>query len=245
MRPTPDKFTVLAGLVIATAGLWAVWSYLTQELKGSGVVVSERRDVTGFDKIYCRSDGALLVTQGDTESLTIEADNNLLERIETKVEGGELRIRLWYRGHVTKITPTRLIYHVTVKQLREVTACAKLEAAHLTTDHLKVSTSGTAAAVLTDLTAEDLTVTGQHWGSVSVSGVVERQTVVLYGTTAYRGADLASATATLDIHHSAEATIKVRDRLDVTIHEKGAVAYAGNPPVVNAKVSTSGRIRQL
>src|SRR6266540_758553 len=151
MHRIPSTLDLLVAAVVASVGVLAVGSLLFRELKGSGIVVSERRQVSGFDKIYCRSSGTLRVTQSGTESLTIEADNNLMELIETKVEDGELRIRLWFRGKVTKITPTRLIYNVAVKQLRGVTACGKLEAAHLRTDHLTVATDGSAEAVLTDL----------------------------------------------------------------------------------------------
>ena len=48
-------------------------------LDGSGDVISESREVSDFNRVVFGGVGELQLTQGDQESLTVTADDNLLE----------------------------------------------------------------------------------------------------------------------------------------------------------------------
>ena len=61
-------------------------------IQGSGKVVSESRQVSGFEKLDLALDGEVILTQGEAEMLTIEAQENLLRYIVTEVRGGTLWI---------------------------------------------------------------------------------------------------------------------------------------------------------
>ena len=61
-------------------------------VRGSGDIVKESRDVDGFDRIVVTGAGTVIITQGGSESLTIETDDNLMEYIETEVSGNTLEI---------------------------------------------------------------------------------------------------------------------------------------------------------
>jgi hypothetical protein len=63
-----------------------------QKLDGSGKIITENRDVSGFDKVDLQSIGNLTIVQGTEESLTIKADDNLLPYITTEVFNGTLEI---------------------------------------------------------------------------------------------------------------------------------------------------------
>ena len=61
-------------------------------IKGSGDRVTESRDVADFNKI--RTSGAcdVYVSFGDTRSVTVTFDDNLVDLIKTEVKGKTLRI---------------------------------------------------------------------------------------------------------------------------------------------------------
>ena len=61
-------------------------------VRGSGDVVTETRAVSGFDQVSLSGQGELIVTQGDQESLEIEAEDNIIAVIETEVRGNTLYI---------------------------------------------------------------------------------------------------------------------------------------------------------
>lgn len=60
---------------------------------GSGNIVSESRNVSSFDQVEAGAAFDIFISQGSDESLTVEADDNLIDLISTEVVNGRLRIR--------------------------------------------------------------------------------------------------------------------------------------------------------
>jgi hypothetical protein len=76
------------------------------EIVESGNVVTEDRQVSGFDGIAFDGIGELIITQGDTESLTVQADENVMPHIVTEVRGSELNIHMTARSTSTCASPS-------------------------------------------------------------------------------------------------------------------------------------------
>jgi hypothetical protein len=55
-------------------------------------MLTEKREVSDFNQIILRGYGELFITQGEQESLTVQADEDVLPTIKTGVVDGELRI---------------------------------------------------------------------------------------------------------------------------------------------------------
>ncbi len=55
-------------------------------------MTTEARQVSGFSKVELQSSSDLTIRQGDSESLTIKVDDNLLPYITTEVEGTPSRL---------------------------------------------------------------------------------------------------------------------------------------------------------
>ncbi len=63
-----------------------------QSLVGNGNVVKSDRQVSAFDAISVSHGWDLILTQGNGHHMTIEADENLIDALQTKVENGHLKI---------------------------------------------------------------------------------------------------------------------------------------------------------
>jgi len=61
---------------------------------GSGNVVNETRSVDSFYSIDLRGSGALFLSQGPQQPLKIEAEDNVLKVLTTRIESGRLIINL-------------------------------------------------------------------------------------------------------------------------------------------------------
>ncbi len=61
-------------------------------VSGSGNVVTETRQVSGFNRIDLAGSGEVTIQQGDAESLTIEADDNVLPRLTSEVSNSTLKL---------------------------------------------------------------------------------------------------------------------------------------------------------
>src|SRR5262245_33803264 len=82
-------------------------------IQGSGKRVSEPRNVSGFREVVLKGSGNLNIEVTGTESLTIEADDNLLPYLTSDVSGN--RLTLGTKDN-TNVSPSKEItYTLTVK----------------------------------------------------------------------------------------------------------------------------------
>ncbi|KAF0109076.1 MAG: hypothetical protein FD146_120 [Anaerolineaceae bacterium] len=212
---------------------------------GSGKVVTETRDVSGFDKVSVSGGGELVIIQDGTESVTVETDDNLMQYVVAEVRGGTLNLYLDNDG-MSNFQPTRLVFTVHVKNLTGVTTSGAWDftAAEIETDNLDISVSGTGSVDIGMLTANNLTVTFGGAGEMDAAGQVTSQSVTIGGTGEYRAADLKSETAEVKISGTGEATLWVTDSLTVDISGAGSVQYYGSPQT-NINTSGAGDVQRL
>src|SRR5690606_21948687 len=59
-------------------------------IHGSGQLMEEERDVGTFDRIVVESDAHVQFEQTKARSLTVEAEDNIIDRVVTRVSGGAL-----------------------------------------------------------------------------------------------------------------------------------------------------------
>ena len=212
----------------------------SQTVKGSGNVVTEARQVSGFDQVGVTGSGHLSIVQGDTESLTIEADDNLLPLIKSEVSGGLLKIG----PENVNLSPSRTIrYQLKVKNVRGLLLAGSLEAEapSIQTDHLRLVISGSGSIHVPKLEAGELVVQVSGSGNVQLAGKVNRQTVQISGSGNYRAGDCESQETGIQVSGSGDATVWAHQKLDAHVSGSGDVSYYGSPQV-NTQVSGSGGV---
>lgn len=188
-------------------------------IKGSGNVVSESRNVNGFDHISFEGFGKMFISQGDEEALRIEAEDNILPLITTEVRNGTLIIAVkdllsrstnWGRN----IQPTKPVNFYLI-----------------TTDLNQLDLSGAGIIDVSDLDSDRLVVNISGAGEISLSGQVTSQDVILSGAGAYNAQRLESESVDLSISGAGSAMVWAKDHLDVSISGIGSVSYYGNPEI--------------
>ncbi len=200
-------------------------------VEGSGNIVTEERAVSGFNQVTLSGLGDLTIVQGDTESLTIEADDNIINRITTEVIGSRLVIGMEPGFNFN--LPKGIQYRLTVKDLTkiEITGFGNVEMDSLKTDKLTLQLTGSGNINLGDLTADSLDLTISGFGSADVAGSVQDQEVTITGSGNFDAEDLQSETANVTIGGFGSANIWVKSALDVRITGSGSVDYYGSPSV--------------
>ena len=104
---------LLSWIMVATFGA------MTSHGAAAVDVARESRSVAGFDRVELRAIGELVIDQGATESLVIEAEKSLVPKISTEVKGGTLYFDFTERQISTQ-KPIR--YFLTIKNLTSVTS---------------------------------------------------------------------------------------------------------------------------
>jgi hypothetical protein len=235
-----------AGLlvVIAALGLAACQAGPLRIVHGSGNLRTETRTVRGFHEVELRDEGTLIIEQGAAESLTIEAEDNILPLLTSNVDGGTLVLGV--RDTTIFRAKKAIRYRLTVKDLRAiwVSGSGDVEVASLQAEKLTLRISGSGDLAIARLTASSLTVDLSGSGDAEVAGTVPSQQVEVSGSGAYRAEDLTSKRATVRVSGSGNATVRVADTLNARGSGSGNIEYIGAPQV-DAETSGSGDIRCL
>ena len=192
----------IVGLAVTLAVSGCSWSESGEALKGSGTVVTESRAVAGFTGVDLSGVGILRITQGATETLTIQTDDNLLPLITTEVRNGTLIIAIDTKDHPHGVDPTTLVYDLTVTSLQalSVAGAAQVEGRSIAADDLRLEISGAAKVDFDQIQAKALHVTSAGGSAFTIAGTVDTQEIAITGAGEYRAKGLASRTSDCPDH---------------------------------------------
>lgn len=214
------------------------------EVRGSGHVQTETRRISEFNSVSLDGIGRLVITQGDTESLQITADDNFLQYIESNVSGRHLRLGV---QEFMNLNPTAdILYELTVKDLNsvETNGVGSIEIGSLETDELNLGISGAGNISVDDLTADTLNLVISGMGNVNVSGRLSDQRIKISGAGNYQATDLFSRETEVTISGTGNAKVWAADKLTVELSGMGSVNYYGDP-ILNMDISGMGNVESL
>ena len=207
-----EKKSLLIIIILAVA--LSACTFTISYDEGSGVVVSETRELSEFDEVAFTGIGTLNIAMGDEELLEIEAEDNILPRIVTDVRGGRLEISFDSERWETLIRPTEPIrYFLTVRSLKEV------------------NLSGLGDVQIEEIESDKLVLTLSGAGRVKTSGEVNELEINVTGAGSYDGSDMKSERIDVNLSGAGSATVWVTEFLDVNISGLGNVRYYGEPEI--------------
>lgn len=214
-------------------------------VRGTGDMTTEDREVSSFTALELATIGNVEIELGNEESLRVEAEDNLIQHIETEVRDNTLRIK--NRRNVTILPTQAIFYYVTVKDLDSisVSGLGNVNTPDLQADNFSINISGGGDIEIEALEAERLSVEISGLGDLTIAdGEVGLQEVVISGGGNHQTRDMASDEAEVNISGLGSATLWVRNHLDVVISGGGSVRYIGNPDV-DQNVSGLGRVERI
>jgi hypothetical protein len=187
---------------------------------GSGAVVEETREVSGFSDIDLRGSGDVIVEVGITESLTVEADDNLLDLISTDVRGSTLVIE-----NERSMSPSVAIVY-------------RIEAVDID----GISVAGSADVVAPDLDCDTFSVSVAGSASFDLDGACDALDIEIAGSGNVDTAGLMVERAEVSISGSGDVVVNASDELLVAIAGSGDVLYLGDP-ATDFDIQGSGSVR--
>lgn len=227
--------------------------------KGKGELVTQElnlRDITGFDNMISAD---VILTQGDSQSISVTAQQNILDKLKMNASGGIWKIDFEgcvnYKADVIIEMTLPTLTMVAISGSGNVTATNRftdlnnvdfdvsgsgnirmeLDAEDITT---RVTGSGD---VTLDLTADRVTsrVTGS--GNFDLSGTCDRHEFRVSGSGDLFAFGLETRESTVKVSGSGNAEVSANDQLDVNISGSGDVRYKGTP-AIDLQVSGSGKL---
>jgi hypothetical protein len=184
-----NKRIVIPTLLLLVALLVAGCGF--QVVTGSGKVATENRSLSGFTSVTLAGIGNVYLTQGATEAVRIEAEDNLIPYFETVVEGSTLKIGIKSQYMGVNLHPTQPVkFYVTLPKIEAVTLAGSgnifggtlktgafkiallgsgnISADTLTGTTVDISLSGSGNITLGSIAATDVTQTIAGSGNIQV-----------------------------------------------------------------------------
>ena len=212
------------------------------QVLGLGKVVSEERQVSGIDSISIGSSMNLIIDQTGSESIRIEAAENIIPYITTQVVERELQIRLKPLSF-TGIRPINC--YVSVKDLDAImtSSSSTVKCDELKTENLLVEMASSSKGSLTvNITNLDLNIASS--ANLTMSGEAVSQNIKVSSSGKLEAFNLISKDCKIEVQSSGTANINVRENLDAKVNSSARVNYKGSPKV-NSDVSSSGSLNKI
>lgn len=192
-----------------------------ETISGSGNLFTESRDVDFFEKV--RSEGVfdVSITQGNSKSVEITADDNIINQVRTRVINNELQLYLDDNFNYNGIT---------VK-------------ANITTTSLNaLINSGVGNMFVYDVDQSGaFSIYNSGTGDISIGGSAANLSITDEGSGDIMAFDFYVENCSIDIEGSGSVYIHCSDNLDVNIEGSGHVHYKGSP-AVNTSITGSGSV---
>lgn len=208
-------------------------------VRGSGDVVTESRDVSGFDEVVLQGSGTVRIEVTGTDSLTIEAEDNLMEYLTSDVDSGRLEL-----GADRSISPTEeIVYTITAASIEGMTisGSGQMTANGIVGDRLDAAVSGSGSVEIQAIEVDSVSVRISGSGSVEISGSARDLELSISGSGAYEGVNLITEFGSVTVSGSGDAVVYVTDQLEAEVSGSGNIEYFGDPSV-DAVSSGSGNI---
>jgi len=215
-----------------------------RKVSGDGPVVTETRNVSGFSDIRSDFPGDIFLTPGNSYNVQIEAQQNIIDEIETVLSDGMLTLRV---KHHTVIKPdSRVKVHITSPDIRGIIVSGSgsmnlMEALETPDLYLKVSGSGNISIPALHTAALDAHISGS--GEIDIySGTTGSESLGISGSGSMDFSGLQATDADVEITGSGNAKVHATGTLKVRISGSGSVYYRGSPSI-DVNITGSGKLK--
>jgi hypothetical protein len=218
-----------------------------EKVVGEGPIVTQERVYSDFNAVEVNITGNLTYTQGNEYKLILHAQQNILDIIQTRVDGNELIIK--FRDGKNVKAHEEIDIELVTPNLNRMklggAANIKLEGL-VEANNLELRLSGSG-----NIMAEELKITGELYGNLSGSGNID-VTAGEAASTKFRlsgsgniTADaVVAANSNAEISGSGNIRLQATNQLSAKISGSGSIYYRGTPQVT-VQVSGSGSVRAL
>lgn len=191
--------------------------------RGSGRLVTRARTLPPFSRIVADDGADVSIAFGPTQEVSVQADDNLIDRVTTRVENGTLWIGVG-GSYRTRATPTASIVVPALERI-DLHASGSARVAGMRGSALALSSNGS--------------------GNFIVDGDIGELRVELFGSGEADLARLRAEHVRVELNGSGEARVHASRSLRAEVNGSGTILYAGAPERSERAVNGAGTIRPL
>ncbi len=224
----------LSSILLAIILLIGTSHTSAQSTKGNKKVVKETRTIEAFTGIKVGGAFNVYFTQAENLKLIVEADENLLDRISTNINGETLHIK----SESIKKATTLNIY-ITAPALDYLNASGAASVKNENTingESLNIKVSG-AATVTLDIDVNDLTTNVSGAGYLKLTGNAGSHHVDASGAAEVKSGNLKTVKTTANASGAADVTIHASEEAISETSGAGSIQILGSPEITTENIA--------
>jgi hypothetical protein len=217
-----------------------------KRISGSGNIVSQDRSVTGFSAIKSSGSFDVYLSSGSSQSVRVEAEDNLQEYIETTLDGNELEIdtkdgfRLRHSKPIKIYISSPNFSKVRLSGSGDIISQNRIAGA----DKIELGVSGS-GNIKVELDAPSVEAEMSGSGNINLSGIAKRLDAGLSGSGNISAMDLKTEETAIRISGSGNADIFASEKINVKVAGSGDVRYKGGAQQVSSNITGSGSVKKV
>lgn len=216
-----------------------------ETIKGNGQIKKETREVGAFTSLSSGGAIDVQISYGNSNSISVEADENLLPYIETSVENGKLTIKP--KKNVNFKTNSKMAVSVS---MIKITSLQQSGSGNITGngaftngDKTDISISGSGNIKLGFDSFKDLDLSLSGSGNINLNGKETNSiTARISGSGSIDCSNISSNDVNASISGSGNIKVIANNSIDAKISGSGNVYYKGNATNVKTKTAGSGKV---
>lgn len=210
-------------MIILYACLLMIVSSCTKDIiRGNGKTVVEDRQVTDFKAVNAVGNFNVNIRHGNTISVKVETDANILPFLKTEVVDETLYIS--YESE-----------HVVINERSTVTLVMPEMSGIIAIGNPDVGISG-------DFNSDQMLISGTGNGIIDLdAGIIPTGEIIMSGNFRVQAFSTVFDACQITLHGQGRAELKVNEDLDVQINGNGRVYYKGDPQV-KVEINGNGKV---
>ncbi|MCQ0110004.1 Putative auto-transporter adhesin, head GIN domain [Zhouia amylolytica] len=210
--------------------------------KGNGNVVNEDRVASESFTIVDASEGLdVVIIQGDNTSVKVEADENIINLIQTEISNNRLKIHT--SSPVGWAKSKKVIVTLPIVTALESSSGADIEVeGELNSDHIKLDASSGSDIHVT-LKANKVEASTSSGADIKIYGSTESLYANASSGSDIKASNLTALNAYAKASSGADISVNCTELLDAKSSSGGDIHYDGNPKVIDKKGSFGGDIQ--
>jgi hypothetical protein len=230
---------LLSSIIIFSS--YAPW----ETIKGNGVMKKETRSASSYTGISSHGSMHVQVNYGNSNNITVEADENLLQYIETEVKNDKLVIRT--RKGVSLKSKEKIVVYASLTRLTslDVSGSGNIngDGAFSNTGKTDINVSGSGNIKLGFDALNELTVSVSGSGNVNLDGKsCSNITANVSGSGNVDCSGIRCNDVFAKVSGSGNVRVNAGKSIDAKVSGSGNVFYKGAATNINSKTSGSGKV---
>lgn len=214
-----------------------------ETIKGSGNLKKEQRDVAAFSRIDVSRGIQVIAKQGSASStIALEADDNILPYIETKIIGSKLVITINENVNVQTKSPMKV--YITAPEISEfeVSSAASVTGDGTWKANMMEIDLSSAGKVELNVNIGELKIDISSAANAVLEGNANKLEADISSAAKLDASKLAAKTADIEVSSAAKASIQVTEELSYDVSSAGSLKYSGDPKLRKAEKDMSAKV---